>query len=161
MSSVPARPAQTSDPAERRTHARKRLDQLAYIGFGPDTGGVLIDISEEGLRCQIVGAIVEGDRCHLKFALPGKHSAIEADGQVVWANSSRQGGGVRMVSIAPEARREIQQWIINDELPPTVARKPAPTTIRTRSVGAVHVPQPGPEFEVPAPLAETSVSNRW
>ena len=79
MSSAPAQSAPSRSSTDRRSHARKRLNQLAYIGFGPDTGGVLLDISEEGLCCQIVGAVVEGDKCHLKFALPGQHATIEAD----------------------------------------------------------------------------------
>jgi protein TonB len=145
-------------PSERRAHPRKRLDQLAYIGFGPDTGGVLLDVSEEGLRCQIVGAVVEGDRCHLKFSLPGRHSAIEADGQVVWSNRSRQGGGVRLVGLGPDARQELQQWI-RDEIASGDLRKPA-VAARTRSVGAVHVPKPGtPEPAAPAP-AESIPANQ-
>jgi protein TonB len=157
VSSVPAHP--TPDPAatERRAHQRRRLDQLAYIGFGPDTGGVLLDISEEGLRCQIVGAVVEGNQCRLKFALPGRHSAIEADGQVVWSNRSRQGGGVRLVGLGSDARQELRQWIIEEASSNGVRKPPAPRP--AKSVGAVHVPQPAaPEFVVPEPVANLSVA---
>jgi len=114
VSSAPAPSAPSPSNTDRRSHSRKRLGQLAYIGFGPDTGGVLLDISEEGLCCQIVGAVVAGDKCHLKFALPGQHAPIEADGQVVWANQTKQGGGVRLVAIGTEARQHIQEWIGND-----------------------------------------------
>ena len=128
-------------PPERRAHPRKRLDQLAYIGFGADTGGVLLDLSEEGLRCQIVGAVVQGDRCRLKFALPGRHSTIEADGEVVWANRSRQGGGVRLVSLGPDAREDLQQWLRDAIASPSPAR-PSPVPMHVRTVGAVHIPEP-------------------
>src|SRR5262245_33708625 len=111
VSSAPTRIDSTAAPAERRSHQRKRLDQLAYIGFGPDSGGVLLDVSEEGLRCQIVGAVNEGERCHVKFALPGRSAAIEADGEIMWSNASRQGGGVRLVGIGAEVRQELLRWV--------------------------------------------------
>jgi protein TonB len=152
VSSVSTHPATDFAATERRAHQRRRLDQLAYIGFGPDTGGVLLDISEGGLRCQIVGAVVEGDRCHLKFALPGRHSAIEADGQVVWSNHSRQGGGVRLVDLGQDARQELHQWILEDLASNGARRPPAPKP--AKSVGAVHVPPPSAtEFVIPGPVA--------
>jgi protein TonB len=109
---------------------------LAYIGFGPSSGGVLLDVSEQGLRCQIVGAVVEGDPCHLKFSLPGHESTIEVDGRVVWSNETKQGGGVRLVGLAPEARLELQQWI-DEEKQSTKQRKPAPDRHRTADVAKV------------------------
>jgi periplasmic protein TonB len=153
VSSVPIASTPVPGTVERRSHPRKRLDQLAYIGFGPDTGGVLLDISEEGLRCQIVGSVVEGHRCRLKFALPGRHSAIEADGQVVWSNSSKQGGGVRLLHLGQHVRRDLQQWI-NDEISSPNVKGSAPAPLRTKSVGAVHVPKPSePDVALPASAA--------
>jgi periplasmic protein TonB len=158
VSSIPrwSTPAPTT-AAERRAHPRRRLEQLAYIGFGPDTGGVLLDISQEGLRCQIVGAVVEGDRCRLRFVLPGRHSAIEANGHVVWSNPSGQGGGVRLVKMGPDVRQELEQWI-SDEMASGGFGMPSPAPIRTKSVGAPHLPRPSaPEVVVPAPAVNTPI----
>ena len=159
MSSIPISAAQAPGINERRAHLRRRLDQLAYIGFGPDSGGVLLDISEEGLRCQIVGAVVEGDRCHLKFALPGHPSAIESDGQVVWSNKSRQGGGVRLLGLGDDVRQQLQQWI-GGEIPsagggappipiPTRALAPARVLPVASASGAVATARETPRSEVP------------
>jgi TonB family protein len=154
VSSVPVRPTPAPATTERRSHPRKRLDQLAYIGFGPDIGGVLLDISEEGLRCQIVGPVVEGDRCHVKFALPGRRSAIEVDGEVVWSNSSRQGGGIRLVGLRPEERQNLQQWI-HDEITASGVKRRSRIPILTKSVGAVDMPQPSAHVPaVPSAAAE-------
>lgn len=139
VSSVPICAAQASTSTDRRAHPRRRLDQLAYIGFGPDSGGVLLDVSEGGLRCQIVGAVIEGDMCHLKFALPGRHSAIETEGQVVWSNRSKQGGGVRLLGLGADVRQQLQQWI-NGDNPPAGDSVPAPTPVRTGLVPAMHGP---------------------
>ena len=159
MSSTPIRAAQAPRITERRAHLRRRLDQLAYVGFGPDSGGVLLDISEGGLRCQIVGAVVEGDRCHLKFALPGHPSAIESDGQVVWSNKSRQGGGVRLLDLDDYVRQQLQQWI-GGETPsaghsaPIPIPKKVPATARPLPVaGAAEAVVPARETPATEPPA--------
>jgi periplasmic protein TonB len=150
VSSVPTQPTTAPATPERRVHPRKRLDQLAYIGFGPDTGGVLLDISEEGLRCQIVGAVIEGNHCHLKFALPGRPAAIEADGQVVWSNSSRQGGGVRLVRLGPDVRLALQQWV-DEETTSRGIRREASTPQVSDAASGPEMPPAAPAQAAAAP----------
>ena len=140
MSAANAKSAAENTPTERRAHRRKRLEQLAYIGFGPNSGGVLLDVSEQGLRCQIVGAVVEGDSCRLKFCLPGHHSTVEADGQVVWSNETKQGGGVRLLGLSREAQLELQQWV-DQETEPSAQRKPAQDPPRMANVSRAQVPK--------------------
>ena len=154
VSSVPICSAQAPRTTERRAHPRRRLEQLAYIGLGPDSGGVLLDISEGGLRFQIVGAVVEGNRCHLKFALPGRRSAIETDGQVVWSNRSKQGGGVRLLGLGEDARRQLQQWLGGD-IPSASGSAPIPLPIQTKTMAAVHVLPSCSDAETVVPARET------
>jgi len=139
VSSVPIPAAPGLSTGDRRAHQRRRLDQLAYIGFGPNSGGVLLDISEGGLRCQIVGPIIEGELCRLKFVLPGEKSAIETQGQVVWSNTSKQGGGVRLLSVDAELQQQLQQWIANDPPCPS-SKRPAPISIRTKTEAVAQPP---------------------
>jgi len=161
VSSVPIRAAQAPETTERRAHPRRRLDQLVYIGFGPDSGGVLLDISEGGLRCQIVGAVVEGGLCHLKFALPGRHSAIETDGQVVWSNKSKQGGGVRLLGLCEDVRQQLQQWL-RGEIPSYGGGTPIPISSRTKTIAAVHVlpSRSDTDAAVPAPEIPVTVAQK-
>jgi len=128
MASSPLSPV-ISESADRRQHPRQRLDQLAYIGFGPDNGGVLLDISAEGLRCQVVGSVVAGAGCHVKFSLPGQRLPLEADGEVIWANGTNQGGGIRFTQMAPETRRHLEDWMREAILGAHV-RRSAPIPIR-------------------------------
>jgi hypothetical protein len=46
MSSTGITDGQPSQTDNRRLFVRRRLDRLAYVDFGPDNGGMLIDISE-------------------------------------------------------------------------------------------------------------------
>ena len=157
MSSVPICAAQAPRATERRAHPRRRVEQLTYIGFGPDSGGVLLDISVEGLRCQIVGAVVEGDLCHLKFALPGRRSAIETNGQIVWSNRSRQGGGVRLLGLGEDVRQQLQQWISGD-IPSAGGIAPIPIPIRSKSPAAVPVLPSSSDIGTVVPAVETHVT---
>jgi len=113
---------------ERRKHPRRRLDQLAYIKFGRDSGGVLLDVSEGGLRCQIVGAVIEGEPCRVQFALPDTHASIETYGHVVWSNKTKQGGGVRLLEPSPEVIRQLREWAGSEKY---VSTEPAPPLLQT------------------------------
>jgi hypothetical protein len=156
LATSPANPAPASENAERRRHPRKRLDQLAYIGFGPDNGGVLLDIGEEGLRCQIVGSVVPGDRCHVKFSLPGQRLPLKADAEVAWANGTRQGGGIRFTKISPETRRHLRAWL-RDENSGTHVRRAAPVPIRKMSAAVAASPlHSSAEPLQPVPIASKS-----
>lgn len=166
MSSIPAHIQPALGSAERRAHTRRRLAQLAYVGFGPDCGGVLLDISEGGLNCQIVGAFVEGGLCRLQFALPGLRSAIQADGQIVWSNNSRRGGGVRLLGLGEETRQQLQQWICGNIPPPSGSRS-IPVPIQAKTPAPVPVlagrsdSQPALTAVVSQNKALTSSSSGW
>src|SRR5579862_4641945 len=96
---------------ERRAHLCRRLDRLAYVDFGPENGGILIDVSEGGLNFQVVGALFEGHTCHVRFLLPGTDTVVEANGKIAWSNASKRGGGLQFVDISEEARRHLREWI--------------------------------------------------
>ena len=88
---------------ERRSYPRRRLDRPAYVDFGPDNGGILTDVSEDGLNCQVVGALIEGQFCHLGFILPGTNAAIESIGKIIWSDASKRSGGT--TALEPLRRR--------------------------------------------------------
>jgi hypothetical protein len=74
MSAAPATNALSSPRSSRRSHARRRLDRIAYADLGADNGGILLDVSEGGMHFQVVGALVKGRICHVKFTLPAHTS---------------------------------------------------------------------------------------
>lgn len=119
---------------ERRAHPRRRLDRLAYVDFGPDNGGILIDASEGGLNFQVVGALIEGQPCHVRFLLPGTDAVVEAEGKISWSNASKRGGGLQFVEISDEARRRLREWVA---MAPAVA---APAVAQDAAEGAADAP---------------------
>jgi len=99
----------------RRSHARRRIDQLTYADFGPGNGGIVMNLSEGGLSFQGIGAVHKGQLINLSFKLPGTGSQIEAYGEVVWSNDSGKGGGLRFVDTTEEACERIREWLANDD----------------------------------------------
>src|SRR6267378_534930 len=99
---------------DRRSHPRRRCEQLDYTDFGPDNGGILLDFSEGGLGFQAVEAVTEGQLIHLKFTLPGTSTNIKADARVARTNDSRKGGGLRFVDLSEDVRQRVRAWVTGE-----------------------------------------------
>jgi hypothetical protein len=65
-----ANPIASPLQAGRRSHARRRIDGLTYVEFGPDNGAILIDLSEGGLGFQSVMPVSMNQALLFKFKLP-------------------------------------------------------------------------------------------
>jgi general secretion pathway protein A len=96
---------------ERRSRPRRCCGVFDYTEFGPENGGILLDLSEGGLGFQGVAVVVEGQVIHLKFTLPGTSACIEADAEVARCNHARTGGGLRFVNLSEEARQQVRAWM--------------------------------------------------
>jgi type II secretory pathway predicted ATPase ExeA len=122
---------------ERRSRPRRCSGVFDYTEFGPENGGILLDLSEGGLGFQGVAVVVEGQGIHLKFTLPGTSALIEADAEVARCNHSRTGGGLRFVSLSEEARQQVRAWIcgeskmtgLSSTVPTEIERPPASAAI--------------------------------
>ena len=127
---------------ERRHSPRRRLSRLAYVDFGPENGGILVDVSEGGLHCQVVSALMQGQPSQVKFVLPGMSTAIEAMGKVAWCNATKRGGGLQFVKMGDDARRQLREWILSEEVAARPATDPAALerTSTPETVAAKNVP---------------------
>jgi len=96
--------------AGRRFHARRRIDGLAYVEFGPDNGAILIDIGEGEMGFQSVMPVTRNQALLFKFKLPSKSAHLEGFAEVAWVNESGKGGGLRFVELAEDACTQIREW---------------------------------------------------
>jgi TonB family protein len=96
--------------AGRRSYARRRMDGLAYVEFGPDNGAILIDLGEGGLSFQSVMPVNINQTLRFKFKLPGADKQIEGSAEVTWMNESGKGGGLRFVELTTDACGQIREW---------------------------------------------------
>ena len=117
-------------------HVRRRIDHLTYASFGPDNGGILLNLSEGGASFQGIAGVRTGQLIDLSFKLSGMGAPIEARGEVVWSNDSGKGGGLRFIDLSEEARQQLKKWLGNSAFSPgnvaeqvTSPAKPASTLI--------------------------------
>lgn len=96
--------------AGRRFHARRRVDGLSYVEFGPDNGAILIDVGEGGLGFQSVLPVMMNQALLFKFKLPTKSTFIEGFAEVAWINESGKGGGLRFVELSADGGEHIREW---------------------------------------------------
>lgn len=105
-----ANPIASPLQAGRRSHARRRIDGLTYVEFGPDNGAILIDVGEGGLGFQSVMPVSMNQALLFKFKLPGSAAYLEGFGEVAWMNESGKGGGLRFVDVDEPVSSQIREW---------------------------------------------------
>jgi periplasmic protein TonB len=147
MSLIPSIANQQSKSENRRAHARRKFERLTYVKFGQANGGILLNLSEEGLSFQAVGTVDRDEPIALSFKLPGATNTIEAIGQVVWCNESGKGGGLQFLELSAAAREQIKKWV-EEEIPavhsPSVQRPMNPLIVGELKNSAPELPPASP-----------------
>jgi len=125
---------------DRRRTARISLDGLAYISFEPDNGGIVLDVSEDGLGFHAVAPIHRHDTLSFSFSASGNR--VQAEGVLAWTDATHKTGGLRFNALSPEAREQVRIWMGQSSRPFTAEKKlaapipqqervaPASTTVR-------------------------------
>jgi hypothetical protein len=131
---------------ERRSCLRHKVHGPVFASFDGVTGGMILDLSEQGLSMQSSVPLKADRRVQLQFDLPLRETAshdleaqreahldtyFETTGYIAWADALGR-AGVRFSELPPEARQRLDQWLaINDETP----SQKAPTLNFDRAVG--------------------------
>jgi hypothetical protein len=118
---------------ERRRCLRQLVHAPAFASFDGVTGGMILDLSEEGLSMQTGNGIdgngpgskgLEKDRrirLELDLSEPAAH--METTGYIAWADALGR-AGVRFSELPEEARRRLNEWLaINAAAPSRTAPK--------------------------------------
>ena len=92
----------------RRHSPRISLNETAYINFGSGNRGVILDVSEGGLRFKTSSPVANSDS--VRFWLP-LSQRTEGTAQLAWTDASRTTGGLRFTTVPPEIRQQIRDWI--------------------------------------------------
>jgi hypothetical protein len=104
-----------TDARDRRSHSRQ-ITTLNYIKLGESNGGILLNISEDGLAFTAVEPLVGEFVPRLRFQLEEKAEWIEASGRIVWLNDSKKGAGIQFLDISDADRGQIRRWIESKNL---------------------------------------------
>lgn len=100
---------------ERRQVSRTTMERLAYIHIDPNNGGIVLNVSGEGL-CFHSMALVERNG-PLRFSLLEQNRRIAACGELAWTDKTRKVAGVRFAALTAEAREQIHNWISQPAAP--------------------------------------------
>ena len=109
---------------ERRRSPRISLAALAYITFESNCGGIVLNISDEGLCFHTIAPVERSDAIRFWFSAGGRQ--IEANGQLVWTDETRKTGGLRFNALSTEARQQIRNWIVQSSQAFAAPRQAAP-----------------------------------
>ncbi len=107
--------------SDRRQFPRTKLVEIAYIGMGPENGGLVLDVSDGGLSFHSVAPVQRAETVRFLLSLRG-HSRIEGAGEVVWTNEMKTVCGLKFTALSSGAREYLNNWT-NLSRPPEAARE--------------------------------------
>jgi TonB family protein len=113
----------TSVPVkDRRLHARQRVSSLTYVDLGENNGGIVLNVSEAGIRIQAAAALELGP-ISLRLQLPGSRKRLELNAEVIWVGPSRKEAGLYFMDLSEDARSQIRKWIARETSPETLTEE--------------------------------------
>lgn len=107
--------AEVSAARQARAHHRHELRTLTYVTLDQGNGGIVRNLSHEGIGVQVVAAVRPRQQLRVRFELRYPKLRVEAHGEVVWATFSGQ-CGIRFLDLSPWMVRQINEWILGSLL---------------------------------------------
>lgn len=109
--STPSFHSEESPPSpERRRFIRQRVRSLAYVDVVPNNGGIVLNLSENGLALQAVNPFDE-TRVSLRIQPPSSRRRIEATAEITWLSECKREAGLQFLELTEDARSEIAEWV--------------------------------------------------
>ena len=120
---------------DRRRWLRHKVHTPAFASFDGVTGGMILDLSEQGMSMQTAAPLDMQRPIQLHLNLPEPVGNLDTTGYIAWADALGR-AGVRFSELPEESRLRLREWLtLNDSAP---SRK-APTL----SVGEPSASGPG------------------
>jgi hypothetical protein len=129
----------TTAIGERRHSPRVTLAKLVYIHLEPDSGAIVLNVSESGLAFHAVGPVTQTGVIRFWVSL-NLNQRVEASGQLVWTDETRKTGGLQFTALSEGARQQIRKWMNQPAAPVSIAKRLAPLD--------ASVPAAGPQSRV-------------
>ena len=104
---------------ERRHCLRHKVHGPAFASFDGVTGGMILDLSEEGMAMQTAAPLETHPRIRLHLNLPDPTTNLETTGYIAWADALGR-AGVRFSDLPEEARRRLEQWLTLNATKPSL-----------------------------------------
>ena len=95
---------------DRRHCVRQKMHAPAFASFDGVTGGMILDLSEEGLAMQAAGPVGNRGRVQVQMHLSEPEAELETTGYIAWADALGR-AGVRFSELPEDARRRLDEWL--------------------------------------------------
>jgi hypothetical protein len=100
-----------SPALEARLRHRHGVRTLTYVNLDQGNGGILLNLTRNGVAVQSVAAVRMGQQVQVRFDLLAPRVRVNARGEVVWATSSGR-CGIRFLDLSPQIARELDEWTL-------------------------------------------------
>jgi hypothetical protein len=108
--------------SERRSTHRERPEELSYVHFEPDGGGIVVNASEQGLAFHVAAALRQLGPIRLSLS-PNPMQQIKLAAEIAWLDQAKKSGGLRFTELTADARNQIRQWLAQTKGSETPDRK--------------------------------------
>jgi cell division septation protein DedD len=105
---------------ERRQYSRKTLNPLPYINLPSDNGGIVLEVSEQGLRFRAIAPIEQSGP--IPFSFTSRSNLVAGMGELVWFDQANKTGGLRFTELPYNALEQIRKWPQNSNLRPGISK---------------------------------------
>src|SRR3984893_10446676 len=103
---------------ERRRCLRQSMHAPAFASFDGVSGGMILDLSEEGLSMQTDRRLDRERSVRLELDLSEPAMHLETTGYIAWADALGR-AGVRFSDLPAEARQRLDEWLVLNEKAPS------------------------------------------
>jgi hypothetical protein len=100
---------------QARARYRHELRTLTYVTLDQANGGIVRNLTHEGIAVQAVAAVRPKQQLRVRFELRYPRLRVETRGEVVWSTFSGQ-CGIRFLDLPTRVARQIDEWIFGDLL---------------------------------------------
>ena len=103
---------------ERRSCVRHKVHGPVFASFDGVTGGMILDLSEQGVSMQTIVPLEAERRVQMRLDLPDSEAHLETTGYIAWADALGR-AGVRFSELPAEARQRLDEWLARNEQAPS------------------------------------------
>jgi hypothetical protein len=100
---------------ERRHGPRVKLDKPAYVNLHSGNGGIVLDVSEQGLGLQAAASLEAAGPIRFRLSV-APIDQIEAAGELRWIDGTGKRGGLRFTHLPEELQGQMHAWLGQSKL---------------------------------------------
>ena len=138
--------------SERRAIHRERPEELSFILFEPEGGGMVLNASVRGLAFHAATAVRQPGQVRLSIS-PNPEQLIGLTAEVVWTDQTKKSWGLRFLGLTEDTRNQICRWLTKTGETETPDIKPLlPSRVQEADTDSC----PGPRNSKPGTLEPTA-----